>query len=100
LMQDGPKRKLVQRGPVAGAAAANAASGAARATGAAAGASETCLLPCHILCFGRYVTRQASEQCFGPTLHFHQQNVDFGLTIILLFTCFLLASHCYREFVP
>ena len=43
-----------QRGPdagAAGAAAADAASGAARAAGAAAGASETCLLPCHILCF-------------------------------------------------
>ena len=43
-----------RRGPdagAAGAAAADAASGAARALGAAAGASETCLLPCHILCF-------------------------------------------------
>ena len=43
-----------RRGPdagAAGAAAADAASGAARAAGAAAGASETCLLPCHILCF-------------------------------------------------
>ena len=91
-----------QRGPdagAAGAAAADAASGAARAAGAAAGASETCLLPCHILCFCHYATRQAFEQCFGPHLLFHQQNVDLSLTIILLFTCFFLACHCHREFV-
>src|SRR4029434_8177897 len=59
LMQDGPK-KNGRRGPdagAAGAAAADAASGAARAAGAAAGASETCLLPCHILCFCHYATR-------------------------------------------
>src|SRR4029434_8807924 len=77
-----------QRGPdagAAGAAAADAAAGAARAAGAVAGASETCLLPCHILCFCHYATRQAFEQCFGPHLLLHQQNVDFSLTIILLF---------------
>ena len=101
LMQDGPK-KNGRRGPdagAAGAAAADAASGAARAAGAAAGASDTCLLPCHILCFCHYATRQAFEQCFGPHLLFHQQNVDLSLTIILLFTCFFLACHCHREFV-
>src|SRR4029434_1238548 len=46
-----------------------------------------------------YASRQAFEQCFGPNLLFHQQNVDFSLTIILLFTCFFLACNCHREFV-
>ena len=60
-------------------AAADTSSGAARAAGA------------HIFCFCHYATRQAFEQCFGPHLLFHQQNVDFSLTLILLFTCFFLA---------
>src|SRR4029434_500221 len=51
----------------------------------------------HTLLF--YAIRQAFEQYFGPHLLFHQQNVDFGLNIILLFTCFFLACLCHREIV-